>query len=308
MEAKVRWFSESPSVERARTTLYGLGSAGCNMIAGAPLPTVAVSTSASDLERSRAQARIHLEPSELVGLSQTDPEVIQQTPSVLPQPLRDVMSGVDLACLMVGLGGVTGSVSARLFSSLTKSRKKFGLGLATTPFSAESGRRRDFASETLSAMVASLDLVVEFDNDKLSTLAPNLALSRAFSLMNNIMIRPALDMSSVMSRDDASALREVLGDARCGRFGLGMGRGDERVERVVSEALGSPWFDFPLDEAVAAIAIYASSDPWDKEVRSIADMLGDRLPNARLVMGSYADSTLGDKIRMSLILCRPRFR
>jgi cell division GTPase FtsZ len=308
MAENIRWFSEGPSVERARTTLFGLGSAGCSMVAGAPLPAVAVSTTASDLERSRASSRVLMDPAELVGLSQTDPDVLRQTPSVLPRSVRDAARGTDLACLMVGLGGTTGSLAARLFSFLVCSGSTFGLTLATTPFSAESDRRRDFASETLSALVASSDLVVEFDNDKLSTLAPNLALSRAFSLMNGIMIRPVLDLSSVMSRGDTSALREVVGGARCGRFGLGLGRGDERVERVVAEALGSPWFDFPIDEAEAAIAVYASSDPWEKEADSIAARLQGKLPDARIVVGSYADGTLGDKIRVSLLLCRPRFR
>ncbi len=304
MEERVRWFSEGTSSERARTTLLGLGSAGCSMVAGAQLPSVAVSTTASDLERSKAQSRILMSASELVGLSQTDPDVIRQTPSVLPQPLRDALSATDIACLMVGLGGTTGSVAAQLFSSVARSRKAFGLTLATTPFSAESERRRAFASKALSALTTTSDLVVEFDNDKLSTLAPNMPLSRAFSLMNGIMLRPAMDLSSVMSRSDASALREVLGGATHGRFGLGLGRGDERVERVVTEALGSPWFDFPIEEVRAAIAVYASSDPWEKEIDAIATRLQGRLIDAELIMGSYADSTLGDRIRLSLILSR----
>jgi len=117
------------------------------------------------------------------------------------------------------------------------------------------------------------------------------------------MLRPVLDLTSAMSRFDVGVLRQALGDANYGRFGLGLGRGDERIERVVEEALGSPWFDFPLAEVKSAVAVYSSSDPWDKELENILSRLEARIPSARVVFGSYRDDSLKDRIRLSLLLC-----
>jgi len=103
---------------------------------------------------------------------------------------------------------------------------------------------------------------------------------------------------------DIGPLGRIIGDSSYGRFGLGMARGDERVERVVNEALSSPWFDYDLAETDAGIVIYSSSDPWDKEMESILGSLDSHLPRCRMICGSYADPALGERIRLSLILCR----
>ena len=121
--------------------------------------------------------------------------------------------------------------------------------------------------------------------------------------MNTIMLRPMIDLHAVMSRLDVSLLRESLIGAPNGRFGLGVGRGDDRVEKAVQEALSSPWFDFDISQSRTAIVVHSSSDPWEKEIEKSIDLLSQRLPSSRIVWGSYRDTSLGDKIRLSVILC-----
>ena len=301
-------FSGVSSDQPLRVKLFGLGSAGCNMIEGAPFPTVAFSTSSADLARSHAERKMQIGTERLVGVSNTQHHVLKHLPSIAGHEFVDVFNNTDIAFLFCGLGGVSGSLGARLFSSVAAAKDAVDIVLATTPFSAESIRRRDLAAKILGEMLESTTLCVEFDNDKLSSLAPNLPISRAFSLLNGIMIRPVMDLTSVMSRMDVGVLRQALGNANYGRFGLGLGRGDERISRAVEEALCSPWFDFPLSDVKAAIAVYSSSDPWDKEFEKILALLETRIPSANIVSGSYKDSSLMDRIRLSLLICTQKTR
>jgi cell division GTPase FtsZ len=206
--------------------------------------------------------------------------------------------------MFCGLGGLSGSLGAKLFSSVAQAKGTADVVLAATPFSAESLRRRELATKILKDILSTCTLCVEFDNDKLSSLAPNLPITRAFSLMKSIMLRPVMDACSAMTRMDVGVLRHVLSDANYGRFGLGLARGDDRVRKVVDEALSSPWFDFPLAQVSAAVAVYSSSDPWDKEAETISGELCARLSSARIAWGSYADPSLKDRIRLSLVICR----
>jgi hypothetical protein len=50
----------------------------------------------------------------------------------------------------------------------------------------------------------------------------------------------------------------------------------------------------------------AKSKDWDKEIEKVLSALESRLPLAGIAWGSYADSTLNDRIRLSLIVCRKR--
>jgi cell division GTPase FtsZ len=242
----------------------------------------------------------------LIGISGAKHGILHHIPSIAGHEVVDLFNNLDLAIICCGLGGLSGSFGSRLFASVAAARGVPCLILAATPFSAESARRREAASGALDVVLKSANLCIEFDNDKLSILAPNLPMFRAFSLMNSIMQRPVIDICSAMPREEINTLARALGRGNYGRFGLGLSRGDERVQRVVSEALGSPWFDYPLAESEAALAIYSSSDPWDREFEKILDDLERSLPVPRLFAGMYADSTLGDKIRLSLVTCRRR--
>lgn len=283
--------------------MFGIGSAGCSMIEGVKFPTVAFSTSSADLARSHADRKVLVGQDRLLGIAESGPNLMRRLPSIVGHELLDVFNNTELAFLMCGLGGVTGSHGARMFCSIAEAKGATGIVLAAMPFSAESFRRREVALTSMNELVRSSSLCVVFDNDELSSLAPNLPLSRAFGLLNGIMLRPIIDLCATMSRDDIAPFRQVIGGATYGRFGLGLARGDDRIQKVVSEALSSPWFDFDLAHASAAIAIYSAADPWDREMEKILTALEEKLPAAGLLWGSYADPSLGERIRLSLLLC-----
>jgi len=297
-------FSQSPDDQRIRVKLFGIGSAGCNMIDGAPFPTVAVSSSSADLARCRSERKLLIGQDRLLGLSDSGPELVKQVPTLVGHELLDIFNNTDVAFLMCGLGGFTGSMGTRILSSVAKARSSLGIVLAATPFSAESLRRREMAQQAISSIARTSPVCIEFPNDELSSLAPNLPLSRAFSIMNAIMMRPVMDLCGAMSRTDIASFRQVLGESARGRFGLGLARGDDRVEKAVHDALTSPWFDFSLGDATAAIVVYSAADPWDREADRILSLMESQMPSARIVWGSYPDISLGERIRISVVLCR----
>lgn len=287
-----------------RAKLFGLGSAGCNMIEGAQFPTFAFSTSSADLARSHAERKMLIGAERLVGVADARQSILKHLPSIAGHEIVDVFNNTDIAFMFCGLGGMSGSLGAKLFSSIAHAKGTAGVVLAATPFSAESARRRELADQMLRGILSTSTLCLKFDIDMLSSLAPNLPISRAFSLMNSIMQRPVIDLCSSMTRNDVGLLKQVIGDAAYGKFGLGLSRDDDRARKVVEEALSSPWFDYPLEEVTAAVAIYSSSDPWEKEADEIVRELVSRLPSARVVWGSYADPSLKERTRLSLVICR----
>jgi cell division protein FtsZ len=295
-------FSLEKGDQAPKTKIFGLGSAGCGMVETVPFPRVAVSTSPSDLERSNAERKMLISQDRLVGVYSSDKEIVKHLPSVAGHELVDVFNNTDLAFLMCGLGGASGSLGAKVFSTIARAKGVACIVLAATPFSAESSRRRDFARRMLGE-IRETTLCVEFGNDDISQLAPHMPLSKAFALMNGIMTRPILDICATVSKADLSAISSLQNDASTGGFGLGLGRGNDRVHQAVHESLSSPWFDLPIEDASAGIAVYSSEDPWDKEIDEIVTTLSDKMANAEIFVGSYPDPSLKDRIRLSLLLC-----
>ncbi len=274
------------------------------MIDGARFPTVAVSSSSADLSRCRSERKVLIGAERLAGLSESGPELMKKLPSIVGHELLDVFNNTEIAFIMCGLGGMTGSLGARMLASVARAKGSVGVVLAATPFSAESVRRRELAEQTVRELTRISPLCLEFCNDRLSSMAPNLPLSRAFAIQDAIMMRPVMDLCSTYGRTDATAFREVLGSSSYGRFGLGLARGDDRVERAVHDALTSPWFDFELGDARSAIVVYSAADPWEREEEMVASSISERTPSANLIVGSYPDPSLGERIRISVILTR----
>jgi len=243
-------------------------------------------------------------PQKLVGLFQSDPAVLSQSPSVAGDELHRLFKDTDIAFLMAGLGGVSGSLGTAVLGQLAKSNGALSVSLVASPFSAESERRREFGAKCLRRIVSSTDACVAFGNDALSDLAPTLSLSKAFAVMNGIMHRPMLDMAKILDVRGLRTFRRVVGETRYARFGLGLGRGDERVLRAVDEAFSSPWFDFDTRGTAAAIAVYSAADPWDREQTRMIEQVQQRLGDANVLYSSYPDENLGDRIRLSLLLFR----
>lgn len=303
MPSEVFRFAPLTDDQRLRPKVFGIGSAGCSIIEGAPLPTVAISASDTDLARSHAERKFLVGQDRLVGLSGTETDVLKQLPEIVGHELLDLFNNTDVAFSMCGLGGLTGSLGSKMVASIARAKGILNVALVTTPFSAESIRRRELVAKVMTDLLGTCSLVIEFDNDKLSSLSPNLPLSRTFSILNGIMLRPVEDIAASMSRQDIATFSRVVGGATHGRFGLGLARGDERVDRVVTEAFSSPWFDLDPSRVPAAIAVYSSSDPWDKEADLISERLQSRLPSATILWGSYQDNSLADRIRLSVMLC-----
>lgn len=294
---------QTPKGDAPRLRTYGVGSAGCNMIAASPFPSVAFSTSPADAGRVPADRRLTVTADRLVGLYQTDPGVVAQMPSILGDDVLALFEDTDVAFLMTGLGGVAGSIGTCVLGMAAMAKCPLTISAVALPFSAESERRRSFALKCSRRIMSSVDLSIVFANDALSGLAPHMPLSRAFDVLNGIMQRPAIEAANVLGKAGVRTFKEALGPNTHGRFGLGLARGDDRVAKVVDEALSSPWFDFAAEEARVAVAVYSAADPWDKEVARILDMLRRSMPSARIAYGSYRDDGLKDRIRLSLVLC-----
>jgi cell division GTPase FtsZ len=296
-------FGLKPGQVPLKFEIYGCGGAGCNMIASWNLPSVAVGTSASELERCARSRKILIPTDILSGFADADPSVLSL--EMLPKTITSEISENDVSIQVAGLGGFAGSLGSKLISSISKFTSKFNISVVSLPFSVESIVRREVASVSLASLRKRSDMTISFENDGLTKLAPTMAMDKAFKLMNAIMERPIIDLSKVMSENDIPMMRQIAKHSGDYKLGVGLGRGPMRDVEATKESLQSPWFDTERENYTSAFLII-SSYPIDlKEVNGIVRDIQAALPNARLMFGNYEDPLLGDKIRVTLLLGKP---
>jgi len=296
-------FSLKPGQPPLRFELYGCGGAGCNLIVGSDLPSVAVGTDIVDIERCMKSRKISMTASDLAGFAEADPSVL--TLDMLPAVVRENLPESDVSVLVAGLGGFAGSNGARMLAAISKAVSKMTISVVSLPFSVESISRREIASKTLEQLKRRSDVTIIFENDKLVSLVPKMPIDRAFKLMNAIMERPIIDLSKVMGEPDIQMMRQLSQRSSCFKLGVGLGRGAMRDVAATKEALLSPWFDFDLEDVTSAFLMISSYPIDQSEVNGIVRDIQKALPNARLMFGDYEDPTLGDKLRGTLLVGKP---
>lgn len=286
-----------------RFRLFGLGGAGCNMISASGFPSVAIGTNARDLERCVTASRIVMTPEEIENFADTDPSVLR--PEIIPEDLRACFKDTDLSVLIAGLGGRTGSNGIRLFAAISRLMAKPSLSIVSLPFSVESEIRRNKASHTINDLKRRTDLIIAFENDCLRDLIPRMPMDKAFRVMNAIMERPIVDLYHVMTKSDVSMMKQMAKESDVFKLGVGLGRGSFRDVSAIRETFESPWFDFDTDTVRSAYLV-VSSFPIDQlEIDDVVKQVHSQLPKAKLMFGSYEDPTLGDRLRVMLLLGRP---
>ena len=296
-------FSRKPDLSPLRFELFGFGGAGCNIISESNYPSVAVGISQADINRCRKSRKLLLDPVTLSGFADADPAVL--SPDILPLEVRESLSDNDIPVFFAGLGGFAGTNGIRMFASLARMANKFSISLVSLPFSVEGPVRMEIASRSLGDLRKRSDIVISFENDKLTSLVPKMPIDKAFKLMNAIMERPVMDLSRVMADSDVSMMRQIAQRSSVFKLGVGLGRGAMRDVEAMKEAFLSPWFDFIREDVPSAFLVISSYPIDHGEVNGIVRDVQGQLTSARLMYGIYEDPTVGDKIRVTLLVGKP---
>jgi hypothetical protein len=116
------------------------------------------------------------------------------------------------------------------------------------------------------------------------------------------MMIPPAEIEKVITVEGIHVLRTSFAGAKHTRFGIGVGEGDERELKAVYEAFKSPWFNFDLSNVGVAMVIASASDIDESTVRKVVGDVSYRLPDSKVFYAGRSDQSLGDKLRVSLLL------
>lgn len=301
----VKSLGDTADPERPTVKVLGCGGAGCNTIKDLPaipgLDTIGVNDAehASILGMKNA---IYLRRESLKGIALTAQKVPKELLMAEEKEIANHLKGSNIVYILSGLGGDMGTWAPSLIGKVAKKLKILSMAMVTLPFTVESERRREVAKEGLEVLGKTVDCVVQFSNDKLLKIAPDLPFGRAFYVMGQLMTSPILNFSRVVTKGDEKVLRHAFEDCSVMRFGAGDGRGRERTYQSVDEAFRSPWFeDVAVKDARLAIVFSSSTEGWPEDMEEVVSETQKWSPDADVYYGGYKEE-MGDRMRTVVLL------
>lgn len=184
----------------ARVSVIGVGGAGCRIVSDlfgrmSSVRTIAVNTDRKALSETQADARLYICKEVVKGAgTRGDALLGKKCARIHEAEIMAAVQGSDVAVVVAGMGGGTGSGAAAVVAELCDRVVKQVVSFAIMPFSFESSERREAARKGIADLRAVCRNVVEFQNDKALTVAGVRTLDDALKAMN-ASIADAIDTS-----------------------------------------------------------------------------------------------------------------
>lgn len=301
-----------------KTNIYvvGAGGAGNNTISrlseigieGAG--TITVNTDAQDLYYSQSDKKILLGRKTSGGLGAGgDPSIGEECAEETEDEIRESLEGADMVFVTCGLGGGTGTGSAPIVAKIAKKLGALTVAVVTMPFSAEGIRRRNNADEGLEKLKEASDTVIIIPNDKLLEVAPNLPLTKAFLVSDEILGRAVKGITELITKPgivslDFADIKSIMEGSGMAMIGMGESDSGDRALESVHEALSSPLLDIDISNATGAlINISSGEDLTLHESEKIVQVVADKLdPEANIIWGAQLDPSLQSTVRTTIVV------
>ena len=221
-----------PNNPYCKIIVIGTGGAGNNTISRINendiynIHTIAINTDAQDLINSQADEKILIGKKTCKGLGASGkPNVGKESAEESEDEIKEKLEEACVVFITCGLGGGTGTGSAPIIAKLAKETGALTVAIVTMPFSVEGIQRRENAEKGLEKLQNNADTIIVIPNDKLLEVAPNLSLSKAFFVVDEILSSAVKGITDLITKQGLVSLsfteiRSVLQESGMAMIGM----------------------------------------------------------------------------------------
>jgi len=313
------WLSAVPEgvrePRRCRIVVLGIGGAGNNTvnrlleigIAGAEC--IAINTDLQHLKAVCATQKVLIGEKVTRGLGAGgDPKVGRAAIEESKHLIDELLKGVDVAFIAVGLGGGTGTAAAPVVAEMARRKGAIVVGVVTTPCRIEK-RRVEYAAFALNEMRRACDTVVVIDNNKLMELMPHLPTNEAFKVADQMLanmiqgIVESISAPSLINLDFAD-FRTIVRKGGVAVVGVGESDAPNRAEEAVRNALKSPLLDVDYAGATGAlIHVCGDKQMTIEEANRVGEIVTEIIGHDALVKwGAKTNPSVDGFLKVTLVM------
>jgi len=240
-----------------------------------------------------------------------NPEVGRAAALESKDQIREMLTGTKMIFVTAGMGGGTGTGAAPVIAKIAKDMEILTVGIVTVPFGFEGKKKLSQAELGIEALRASCDTVLVILNDKLREIYGNLAIGQAFGEADNVLTTAAKGIAEIITlagyvNVDFQDVRTVMLNAGAAVMGSAETRGDNRAVKAAQQALASPLLDNrDIMGAKKILLSIISGEEAELQMDELTTITGyiqqQAVEEAEVIFGHGVDSTLGDRIRVTVI-------
>jgi cell division protein FtsZ len=237
----------------ARIKVIGVGGGGSNAVdrmfeSGLEgVEFYVMNTDRQALEASRVPNKIQIGAKITNGLGAgSNPEIGRRAALEDTERILGILEGADLVFVTAGLGGGTGAGAAPVVASLAKSLDALTIAIVTTPFAFEGVKRMAQATNSVSDLAESADILTTIPNERLIQVGPQgIGMKQAFRMADEVLRQAVEGISEIILTPglinlDFSDIRAAISGMGHALIGNATATGEDAAVEAASAAINSP--------------------------------------------------------------------
>lgn len=300
----------------ASIKIVGCGGGGSNAVnrmvdAGIKgVQFIAVNTDLQALSASKADVKIQIGEKITKGLGAgAVPEIGKRAADESKQDLVEALEGADLVFVTAGMGGGTGTGAAPVIASVARQLNCLTIAVVTKPFKFEGVQRMKNAEIGIDNLKEHVDTLVVIPNDRLlEVVSKGTSMLEAFRVADDVLRQGIQGISDLIALPatinlDFADVRTVMESGGMAHIGIGVGKGENKMQDAANNAISSPLLETKIDGARAVlINITGNKDMGIIEINEAANRIQQAAdPNANIIFGAGVDDSLKDEVRITVI-------
>ena len=296
--------------------VIGVGGAGGNIVNNMieshlqGVSFIVANTDAQAMSRSLTQQKIQLGVSLTQGLgSGSDPSVGKAAAEESLDKIKEAIKDFHLLFITAGMGGGTGTGASPVIAKLAKELGINTIGVVTKPFRMEGTQRIKAAEAGIKELEQYVDSLIIVPNQNLFKIAKSTTkITDAFKIASDVLfqgVKSVTDfvLTPMLVNLDFADLRSIISIKGRAMMGSGEAEGEDRALIATEKAISNPLLGISIQGAKGLLINISGNDQLRlEEVDCASERLQQEVgDDARVVVGTNIDNTLGNKIRVSIV-------
>lgn len=241
------------------------------------------------------------------------PEIARQFAIESKEKIQEFI-GKETKMLFItaGMGKGTGTGASPVIAEVAHEMGILTIGVVTYPFRFEGKNRQKLADQGIEELSKYVDSLIVVKNQNILTYYKDQNMLKAYGYADDVLKNAVKCIAELITIDygqnvDFNDVQTSMKDSGKAMLGIATANGEDRVERVVDDALNCPLLDTTIINNAKNFLFFISYGPDANFSAGELEQLTDRFEDlqsddANIIWGQGLDESLGDSIKLSVII------
>lgn len=242
-----------------------------------------------------------------------NPEVAHEYASKKEDEIRKFIGeNTKMLFIAAGMGKGTGTGASPVVAKVAKEMGILTVGVVTEPFKFEGKRRLAAAKSGIEEMNKYVDSLIIVNNQNLMKYYNTLAIDEAYAQVDDVLKNAVKCIAEIITvtygqNVDFNDVKTIMQDSGKAMLGIATAEGENRVEQVLDEVLNCPLLENADISNAKNLLFFVTYGSSKKITMGELEVLQERFDemqsdNVHLIWGHGLDESLGDKLKLSLVV------